>query len=757
MPRYLLTNTPQPPRPEDDRAESRSAGGVGTPVRGRKSLIALFAILLVAWVGIAGVGGPYFGKISDVATNDRSTFLPESSESTRAQEVIDQFSDDDAVPAIVVLADSDGVSDDDSTALNDLADSLDDEGVLAADASPAIPSDDGEALELVLPVSSENTADDVESIRAAIADAFPDSTHGSGTDSDTAVSVHVTGPAGFAADLTEAFAGIDGILLLVALIAVFVILVIVYRSPLLPVIVLFTSVAALAASIFVVWHLADAEVLLVNGQVQGILFILVVGATTDYSLLVVARFRDALLTERDRVRAGLKALKGVLEPILASGGTVIASLLVLLLTDLASTRALGPVAAIGIAMAILAALTFLPAALMTIGRAVFWPFQPKARPASANIGRKSVWGRIASVVAKRPRAIWIGLVIVLALPLLAAPQFKASGVAQSEFVLGDSEARDGQDVLSAHFPGGAGSPTQVVVSADELDSAAQAIGELDGVESMSVTTEDSPSGTATVTADGEIEAAPSQGPPTGASAAAPEPTTVEGQVLLEVTLTDAADSLAAEETVTDIRDAVHPLDAEALVGGETAVDLDTNTTAEADRSLAIPLILLVITVILVLLLRSLLAPLLLVALTVLSFGTALGVSALVFNHLIGFDGADPSVPLYAFVFLVALGIDYNIFLMSRVREESLHLGTRRGVLAGLVATGGVITSAGIVLAATFAALAVIPIMFLFQLAFIVTFGVLLDAILVRSLVVPALVHDVGRSVWWPWRKRIPRD
>ncbi len=757
MPRYLLTNTPQPPAPVDERDSAPASAQKKSPVRGRKSLIALFAILLVAWVGIAGVGGPYFGKISDVATNDRSTFLPESSESTRAQEAIDRFSDDDAVPAIVVLADSDGVSDDDSTALNDLAASLDDDGVLAADASPAIPSDDGEALELVLPVSSENTADDVESIRAAIADAFPDSTHGSGTDDGTTVSVHVTGPAGFAADLTEAFAGIDGILLLVALIAVFVILVIVYRSPLLPIIVLFTSVAALAASIFVVWHLADAEVLLVNGQVQGILFILVVGATTDYSLLVVARFRDALLTERDRVRAGLMALRGVLEPILASGGTVIASLLVLLLTDLASTRALGPVAAIGIAMAILAALTFLPAALMTIGRAVFWPFQPKARPASASIGRTSVWGRIASLVAKRPRAIWIGLVIVLALPLLAAPQFKASGVAQSEFVLGDSEARDGQDVLSAHFPGGSGSPTQVVVSADELDSAAQAIGELDGVESMSVTTEDSPSGTATVTADGEIEAAPSQGPPTGDSAASPEPTTVEGQVLLEVTLSDAADSLAAEETVTDIRDAVHPLDAEALVGGETAVDLDTNTTAEADRSLAIPLILLVITIILILLLRSLLAPLLLVALTVLSFGTALGVSALVFNHLIGFDGADPSVPLYAFVFLVALGIDYNIFLMSRVREESLHLGTRRGVLAGLVATGGVITSAGIVLAATFAALAVIPIMFLFQLAFIVTFGVLLDAILVRSLVVPALVHDLGRSVWWPWRRRIPRD
>src|SRR5699024_7468163 len=557
MPRYLLTNTPQPPRPEDDRAESRSAGGVGTPVRGRKSLIALFAILLVAWVGIAGVGGPYFGKISDVATNDRSTFLPESSESTRAQEVIDQFSDDDAVPAIVVLADSDGVSDDDSTALNDLADSLDDDGVLAADASPAIPSDDGEALELVLPVSSENTADDVGRTRAATADAVPDSTHGSGTDDGSTVSVHVTGPAGFAADLTEAFAGIDGILLLVALIAVFVILVIVYRSPLLPIIVLFTSLAALSASILVIWHLADAGILLINGQVQGILFILVVGATTDYSLLVVARFRDALRTETDRVRAGLSALKVVLEPIAASGGTVIVGLLVLLLTDLASTRALGPVAAIGIVVAMLAALTFLPAALMTIGRAVFWPFPP--RP--SNPTKRGLWARIAEAVAKRPRTIWIGLVIVLALPLLAAPQFKASGVAQSEFVLGQSEARDGQDVLAEHFPGGSGSPTQIVVAADDLEDAARAIGDLDGVESLSVTAADSPSGTLAINADGEPEA-PRGGPPqaSAGSQTTPAPTEVDGTVLLEATLTDAADSLAAETTVTDSREAVHDID-----------------------------------------------------------------------------------------------------------------------------------------------------------------------------------------------------
>ncbi|MGO2644468.1 MMPL family transporter [Brevibacterium aurantiacum] len=772
MPRHLLTSTPpEPHRPESEiPVDSAQPTKQRAPIPARRSLIALFAVLLVAWVAIAGVGGPYFGKISEVATNDRSSFLPESAESTKAQALIDQFSDLDYVPAIVVLEDKDGLSKDSTTDLEDLAERLDDEGLLAAAASPVIPSEDGEALELILPVSTDTTADDVEQIRSIIAGTFPiataaDSPTGDANSMPASADVYVTGPGGFSADLTEAFAGIDGILLLVALIAVFVILIIVYRSALLPVIVLFTSVAALSASIFVIWHLADAGILLINGQVQGILFILVVGATTDYSLLVVARFRDALLTERDRVRAGLAAFKGVVEPIAASGGTVIAGLLVLLLTDLASTRALGPVAAIGILVAMLAALTFLPAALMVIGRAVFWPFRPQVRTTSSAPAKKGLWTRIAEVVAKRPRIIWIGLVVLLALPLIAFPQFKASGIAQSDFVLGDSEARDGQDVLSEHFPGGSGSPTQIVVAKDQLEDAAKAVGSLGGVESMTVVAEESPSGTIAIDDDGQLQAPQGQAPqgqgaPDSTSTpppSPPAPTEVDGQVLLEATLTDPADSLAAESTVTDIRDAVHKVDSETLVGGETAVDLDTNTTAEADRTLAIPLILIVITIVLILLLRSLVAPLLLVALTVLSFGTALGVSALVFNHLIGFPGADPSVPLYAFVFLVALGIDYNIFLMSRVREESLRVGTRKGVLEGLVATGGVITSAGIVLAATFAALAVIPVMFLFQLAFIVTFGVLLDAILVRSLVVPALVHDIGRNVWWPWRKRIPLD
>jgi RND superfamily putative drug exporter len=225
--------------------------------------------------------------------------------------------------------------------------------------------------------------------------------------------------------------------------------------------------------------------------------------------------------------------------------------------------------------------------------------------------------------------------------------------------------------------------------------------------------------------------------------------------MLRATLTDAADSADAEQTIRELRDAVHAVDEAALVGGVTALALDTDDTAIRDRTVIIPVVLLVILVILILLLRSLIAPLVLIGSVIVSFAAALGVSALVFEGVFGFPGADPSVPLFGFVFLVALGVDYNIFLMTRVREESLRHGTREGVLRGLTVTGGVITSAGIVLAATFAALGVIPILFLAQIAFIVAFGVLLDTLIVRSLLVPAAIYDLGRFSWWP--SRLSRD
>lgn len=743
--------------------------------RRARVVAAVFTVLLiVGWLGVSGVGGPYFGKISEVSTNDQSSFLPESAESTRAAELAAEFSDSDALPAILVFDREGGVSDADGEYVASVAQDAEDAGMLAGDASPPIPSEDGEAYELILPLDPETGQDDVETLRAQLE-----------ADAPEGLGSYVTGPAGFSADLGEAFAGIDGLLLLVAVIGVFIILLIVYRSPLLPFLVLFTAIAALSASILVVYSLASADIVMVNGQVQGILFILVVGAATDYSLLFVARFRDTLAEERSRLTALVRAWKGTLEPILASAGTVIAGLLCLLISDLSSNKALGPVAATGIAMSVLAAMTFLPALIFAFGRVAFWPLMPR-RPEpgqhvhthalvlgegeipshedaatraerkeadAPRLGKhglvilgKGVWAGVARFVARAPRLVWIVTALALFVPALFVTQLRADGVAQSEIVLGESQARDGQEVLAEHFPGGSGSPVTVLADESALDDVAEAVEEVSGVDSLAASSTDSPSGTVPL---GSAAADAPPGAPTG------EPTVVDGRVLIQATLAEASDSLAAEAAVAEIRERVHAVDPDALVGGETAVDVDTNATAESDRAIIIPLVLAVITLILMLLLRSILAPLLLLATTVLSFGTALGVSALVFNHLLGFPGADPSVPLFAFVFLVALGIDYNIFLMSRVREESLIHGTRPGVLRALVVTGGVITSAGVVLAATFAALAVIPIMFLVQLAFIVAFGVMVDALIVRSLLVPALALDIGRPIWWPWRRRFP--
>jgi RND superfamily putative drug exporter len=321
-------------------------------------------------------------------------------------------------------------------------------------------------------------------------------------------------------------------------------------------------------------------------------------------------------------------------------------------------------------------------------------------------------------------------------------------VPSSEFVLGESQARDGQELLGEHFPAGSGTPAVIIGPEDELQEMAEVALATDGVSAVSVLAADAPAGSAPVTADG-IEAFGPPGTP------APEPTVVDGNVLLQATLDDASDSLEAEATVAALREALDDVGTEVLVGGQTAVALDTNAAAIADRTLVIPLVLAAILLILMLLLRAVVAPLILIGSVVLSFAAALGVSALVFEHVFHFPGADPSVPLFGFVFLVALGVDYNIFLMTRVREESLRFGTRPGILRGLRLTGGVITSAGLVLAATFAALGVLPILFLAQISFIVAFGVLLDTFLVRTLLVPALAYDVGRAIWWP--SRLARD
>ena len=719
--------------------------------------ILLPAVLILVWLTAASIGGPYFGRIDEVSSNDQTTYLPASADATKVSALQKQFTDSDAIPAIIVFRTDDGaeLTDQQRTGIQDQIEGMATVSGVADDISPAIPSEDGQAVEVFVPIDAwGEVRDTVDSMRSYLLR----------EGSIEGVTAFVTGPAGFTADIGDAFAGIDGILLVTALAAVFLILFIVYRSPLLPFLVLGTSLFALTTSLLTVWWLAKAGVFTLNGQVQGILFILVIGAATDYSLLYVSRYREALRTHERRWDATWAALRVSLEPILASGGTVIAGLLCLLFSDLNSNKALGPVSAVGVAFSVLASLTLLPALLLACGRASFWPLRPKfmaPEGAAPRIGAeharhgfgpheaahgapKGFWARLEAFIAWRPRTIWIVTTVVLLAAGTGVLQLQASGVPQSDLILGQSEARDGQEALGEHFPGGSGSPALIVAPEADLADVASTVLGTDGVTSLTVTSANSPSGSAVVDGDGSLSA------PGGAQTLiAVAPTVVDGDVLLQATLSDAADSDAAKDTVRELRSALADTTSGALVGGVTATAIDSDTASVHDRNTIIPIVLVVILLILMLLLRSILAPVLLVLSVVVSFAAALGVSALVFTHLFRFPGADPSVPLYGFVFLVALGIDYNIFLMTRVREESITHGTRAGILRGLTVTGGVITSAGIVLAATFSALGVIPVLFLAQIAFIVAFGVLLDTLLVRSLLVPALAYDLGRVIWWP--------
>lgn len=755
--------------------------------------------MILAWLAMAGIGGPYFGRVDEVSDSDISAFLPKSSEAAKVSKAAGAFRSKDTVPAILLFEAKDGkkLSETQTQAIQAAVAKTEPLEGVGGKSSPLNVAEDGKAAFVIVPLQSNG---EVDKTVASIGDLL-------GRENLPETQHWVTGAAGFLADLSVAFSGIDGILLLVALGVVFLILLVVYRSPLLPVLVLLVSMCALAVALLLVWHLAKADLIQLNGQVQGILFILVIGAATDYSLLFVSRYREELYAQQDRTVALIKAWKGVLEPILASGSTVIVGLLCLLVSDLGSNKALGPVGSIGVAFAMLGALLFLPALLYAVGRAGFWPRIPRVD--SASVAKhtqhleKGTWHKVGGFVSRYPRVIWISTTCILLLGASGLLQLKADGVPQSELILGYSEARDGQKVLSKHFPDGSGSPALVLAPVELQDKIVDMLDTFSGVEGVSATATGvdagfKPLGKSAESLRAEIrtevakeldtqradimtqaDAIQAQaGPFAGATAreqflSAVLPnipsveelvdkaypfkdaavTVIDGNVLLSATLVNEPYSHEAETAVMRLREQVAAVDSRVLVGGTTATTIDTNAASIHDRSIIIPLVLLAITIILMVLLRAIVAPILLLATTVLSFAASLGVAGFLFNNLWNFPGADPSVVLYGFVFLVALGIDYNIFLMTRVREESLNLGTRAGVIRGLVVTGGVITSAGIVLAATFAALSVIPILFLAQIAFVVAFGVLLDTIVVRSLLVPALIRDIGGFVWWPSKLR----
>jgi putative drug exporter of the RND superfamily len=685
------------------------------------------ALVAVAWLAAAGPLNAVGARLTGLQENDNAAFLPDSAESTRVAELQQRFQGEQALPLLIVWERPEGIDAETRRAvtsrLAEIRAMLEEGDRLAGPVSPPIPSQDGQALQVIAPLRTdlgEAIVETVEEVRGVVE--VPGAT------------AYVTGPGGVFADFANGFAGIDGLLLLAAFGVVLLILLVVYRSPILPLLVIGTAALALSAANAVAYLLARNDLITVNGQSQGIAAILVVGAATDYGLLLVARYREELRRHPSRYQAMAVAWRRSVAPIVASGGTVILGVLCLLLSDLASNRSLGPISAVNVVFAVLVALTFLPAALTLLGRAAFWPFRP--RPGSQASEQAGLWGWIAGLIRRRPASVLAATLAVLVAGAAFLPTLDADGIALADTIRGRSQAVDGQAVLARHFDAGVGSPAVIITPAGSADAVARAAGGVPGVAQVAPVTEQGPGG-----------------PPPGAAPGRgrTEPKVVDGLVELNATLQNPADSDAAIATVGQLRQAVRAAEPQALVGGSTATDLDTRQTTERDRAVIIPVVLAVVTAVLALLLRSLVAPILLTATVVLSFAATLGIAALVFNQLFDFPGSDPGVVLIGFVFLIALGVDYNIFLMSRAREESLEVGARQGILRALAVTGGVITSAGLVLAATFGALVVLPLLILTQVAFIVAFGVLLDTFVVRSLVVPAAVYLLGDRVWWPSR------
>jgi RND superfamily putative drug exporter len=662
--------------------------------------------VVVFWLIIVAVTGPLAGKLTGAEKNDASAWLPAAAESTKVLDVQSRFQSPNIYAAVVVYYRVSGLTGaDKAKAAADVRRFAGVHGVVRSQVAGPIPSADGKAMETIVPINLGSKGWNGASAAATKLRVI------ARTDAN-GLAFHIAGPLGNAADSASAFKGIDGTLLYATLAVVIVLLLITYRSPVLWLLPVMSAGVALVAAQGLIYLLARHG-LTVNAQSAGILLVLVFGAGTDYALLLTARYREELRRHQDRHEAMAVALRRAGPAVIASAGTVIVSLLTLTIAELASTKSLGPVLAIGVVVALAAMMTLLPALLVIFGRWVFWPVKPAYGTGEPTT--RGFWARVGRRIAIRPRLVWVVTAVILGAMALGLTGLKASGLTTAQGFRHTPDSVVGQTVIDQHFPAGAGQPVIVIGNQGHAAALLAAVKATPGITGV-----------------------------TGTSKA--------GHAYLTGTLSTAPDSQAAYNTIDRIRTAVHAVPgANALVGGNTAINLDVKNASAHDRTVIIPVILAVVFLILALLLRALIAPIMLIATVVLSFAAALGVSALVFNHVFGFGGADTSFPLFVFVFLVALGIDYNIFLMTRVREEAGKYGPRHGALTGLAATGGVITSAGAVLAGTFAALATLPVTFLAELGFAVAFGVLLDTIIVRSVLVTALNLDLGRWVWWPSR------
>ncbi|MDT7846492.1 MMPL family transporter [Streptomyces justiciae] len=674
-------------------------------------------VVLVLWLVVLFLTAPLASKLTDAQDNDAASWLPGSAESTQVLQISEDFRPEQ-IPAVVIYARESGLTAEDKAQIQEDARQLKelrDHGVRGAETRG--PTYDREtnprAAQIYVPITMDEKG--WEEIAPAV-DSIRDITGKGGA----GLAVHITGPGGTSADFSKAFEGIDSTLLLSAMGVVIVMLLITYRSPTLLLVPLLSVIAALFTAQAFIYLLAEHAGLTVNGQSAGILTVLVFGAGTDYALLLVARYREELRRHEDRHEAMALALHRAGPAVIASGATVVLSMLVLLAAEMNSTRGLGPVAAIGVAVALLAMMTLFPALLVICGRWLFWPAIPHF--GTADPTDRGVWARTGRRIARRPRMIWGVTALALAICSLGLIQLRAEGISNADAFTGKPDSIVGQEVSAKYFPAGSGDPLVIVSNQAQARQVGEAV-----------------AGTRGVVPD-------SLGLPPGTKPS------YDGKVLFEATMTAPSDSEAAKQTVERVRDAVHAVpDADAQVGGGTAALLDMDEATAHDNELIIPLVLVVVMLILCALLRALIAPLLLIGTVILSFAAALGLSALAFRYVFDYAGESTDFPLFVFVFLVALGIDYNIFLTTRIREEAARQGTRPGVVTGLAATGAVITSAGLVLAGTFAALGTLPMVAFAEIGFAVALGIILDTFVVRSVLVTSLFLDVGPKVWWPHR------
>ncbi|MFD5082619.1 MMPL family transporter [Kitasatospora sp. NPDC058406] len=664
---------------------------------GKWVVLALWAVVLVPALMLAG-------RLGDVEKNDNSAWLPGNAESTKVVERAESFQLGDTLPAIVIYDRPEGITPADMAKAEADAEAFKGIDNVVGQPHGPLKAQDGKAVQTVVQLHKDQMGwEGIGEIVAAMNKVGGENADGLG--------FHVTGPAGYASDSIEAFSG-GGALTTITALVVVVILLLTYRSPLLPVLPLLTVGVALVTSEAVIYLLAKDAGLVVNKQTSFILTVLVFGAATDYALLLISRYREELLRHEDRHEAMAEALYRSSPAIVASAATVAVSLMLLMLATLNSTQGLGPACAVGVLVGLVAMVTLMPALLVVCGRWIFWPVKPSH--GSAEAAGEGIWTRVGTAVSRRPRIVWIGTTLALAVMAIGAFGLKADGLSNKDQFTNTPQMAVGEEIRSGHFPAGSGDPVLVVAKAASAERVRTTLSGVPGVGDVST------------------------------------PMVKGGEAVLLAELKDDPSSTTAMRTVEQARIAVHKIeDADAHVGGSTAIMLDTQEAAARDSKVIIPIVLVVVLLILALLLRAIVAPLLLMATVVLSFGAALGVSSLLFNHVFHFAGAEASFPLLTFVFLVALGTDYNIFLVTRVREVALLHGTRRGALTGLSTTGGVITSAGLVLAGTFAAMASLPLVFAAELGFAVAFGVLLDTMIVRSVLVTALTLDVGRWMWWP--------